>query len=79
MEGMKHLLHIGRTLNEPWLVGGVKVAGGLDLISALAKGLPVSKDFDLVIDIEHLKVPPLSSKRLGMLIGIFSTTNNFKR
>ncbi|KAH7842010.1 hypothetical protein Vadar_000456 [Vaccinium darrowii] len=64
---------------EPWLVGGVKVAGGLDLISALAKGLPVSEDFDLVIDIERLKVPPLSAKRLVMLIGIFSTTNNFER
>lgn len=64
---------------EPWLVGGVKVAGGLDLISALARGLPVSEDFDLVIDIELLKAPPLSSKRLVMLIGVFSTANNFDR
>lgn len=64
---------------EPWLVGGVKVAGGLDLISALARGLPVSEDFDLVIDIERLKAPPLSSKGLVMLIGIFSIANNFDR
>lgn len=64
---------------EPWLVGGVKVAGGLDLISVLARGLPVSEDFDLVIDIERLKAPPLSSKGLVMLIGIFSIANNFDR
>lgn len=64
---------------EPWLVGGVKVAGALDLISALARGLPVSEDFDLVIDIERLKAPPLSSKGLVMLIGIFSIANNFNR
>ncbi|KAF5941456.1 hypothetical protein HYC85_019098 [Camellia sinensis] len=64
---------------EPWLVSGVKVAGGLDLISALAKGLPVSEDLDLIVDIEHLKAPPISKKRLEMLIGVFSTGNNFER
>ncbi|KAF5939381.1 hypothetical protein HYC85_023640 [Camellia sinensis] len=40
---------------EPWLVSGVKVAGGLDLISTLAKGLLVSEDLDLIVDVEHLK------------------------
>lgn len=64
---------------EPWLVSGVKVAGGLDLISALAKGLPVSEDLDLIVDVEHLKAPPISKKRLEMLIGVFSTGNNFER
>lgn len=42
---------------EPWLVGGVKVAGGLDLISAFVKGLPFSEDFDLVIGIERPCMP----------------------
>uniref|UniRef100_A0A5B7BZN1 Putative beta-1,3-galactosyltransferase 16 n=1 Tax=Davidia involucrata TaxID=16924 RepID=A0A5B7BZN1_DAVIN len=64
---------------EPWLVSGVKVMGGLDLISALAKGLPVSEDLDLVAAAEHLKAPPISKKRLVMLIGVFSTGNNFER
>ncbi|CAL5430452.1 unnamed protein product [Camellia sinensis] len=64
---------------EPWLVSGVKVAGGLDLISALAKGLPVSEDLDLIVDVEHLKAPPIFKKRLEMLIGVFSTGNNFER
>ncbi|THG03990.1 hypothetical protein TEA_007123 [Camellia sinensis var. sinensis] len=64
---------------EPWLVSGVKVAGGLDLISAIAKGLPVSEDLDLIVDVEHLKAPPISKKRLEMLIGVFSTGNNFER
>ncbi|XP_052208087.1 hydroxyproline O-galactosyltransferase GALT3 [Diospyros lotus] len=63
---------------EPWLVSRVNV-GGLDLISALAKGLPVSEDLDLIADVEHLKAPPVSKKRLVMLIGVFSTGNNFER
>ncbi|OVA16690.1 Galectin [Macleaya cordata] len=63
---------------EPWLVSEVKVRGGLDLLSALANGLPVSEDLDL-IDIEHLKAPLLSRKRLVMLVGVFSTGNNFER
>ncbi|XP_057959047.1 hydroxyproline O-galactosyltransferase GALT3 isoform X2 [Malania oleifera] len=64
---------------EPWLVSGVNVAGGLALLSALAKGLPVSEDVDLDFDVEHLKAPPVSTKRLIMLIGVFSTGNNFER
>lgn len=63
---------------EPWSVSKVRVAGGLDLLSALAKGLPVSEDHDLV-DVEHLRAPPTSKKRLLMLVGVFSTGNNFER
>lgn len=64
---------------EPWSVNRVKVAGGLDLLSALAKGLPVSEDNDLVVEVEHLKAPSVSRKRLILLIGIFSSGNNFER
>lgn len=64
---------------EPWLVSRVKVTGGVDILSALARGLPVPEDNDLVVDVEHLKAPPVTRKRLVMLIGIFSTGNNFER
>ncbi|KAK9139106.1 hypothetical protein Scep_008787 [Stephania cephalantha] len=63
---------------EPWLVTKAKVTGGLDIFSALANGLPVSED-DLLADAERLKAPPISRKRLTMLIGVFSTGNNFER
>ncbi|KAM5568641.1 hydroxyproline O-galactosyltransferase GALT3 [Rosa sericea] len=68
-----------REKHEPWSVSKVKVAGGLNVLSALAKGLPVSEDRDLVVDVEHLKAPPLLKKRLLMLVGVFSTGNNFER
>ncbi|KAG7995740.1 hypothetical protein I3843_01G124300 [Carya illinoinensis] len=64
---------------EPWSVSRVKVTGGLDLLSAFAKGLPVSEDNDLVLDVEHLKAPSVSRKRCVMLVGVFSTGNNFER
>ncbi|KAI9196698.1 hypothetical protein LWI28_026198 [Acer negundo] len=64
---------------EPWSVTGVKVAGGMDLFSAFAKGLPVSEDVDLIVDVENLKAPLVSRKRLVMLIGVFSAGNNFER
>lgn len=64
---------------EPWLVSGVQVLGDVELVSALAKGLPVSEDLDLVIDVDHLKAPQISNKRLVMLIGVFSSCNNFDR
>ncbi|KAK1407963.1 hypothetical protein QVD17_39591 [Tagetes erecta] len=66
---------------EPWLVSGVRVKGGLHIISALATGLPVSEDADTVIDVEDLKAPliPNKSKRLLLLIGVFSSGNNFNR
>ncbi|XP_048320794.1 hydroxyproline O-galactosyltransferase GALT3 [Ziziphus jujuba] len=64
---------------EPWSVGKVKVSGGLNLLSALAKDLPVSEDHDLVVDVELLKAPSIPKKRLVMLVGVFSSGNNFER
>ncbi|KAF3456419.1 hypothetical protein FNV43_RR01069 [Rhamnella rubrinervis] len=64
---------------EPWSVSRVKVAGGLNLLSALAKALPVSEDHDLVVDVDNLKAPSIQKKRLVMLIGVFSSGNNFER
>lgn len=66
---------------EPWLVSGVRVKGGLHIISALAKGLPVSENLDMAMDLEDLKAPLISnkSKRLVLLIGVFSSGNNFER
>lgn len=64
---------------EPWLVSRVKVAGALDLLSALAKGLPVSEDKDLTRDVERLKAPSVSRKRIVMLVGVSSSGNNFER
>ncbi|GKV29525.1 hypothetical protein SLEP1_g38447 [Rubroshorea leprosula] len=64
---------------EPWAVNVVKVAGGLDLLSAFSEGLPVSEDHELIVNAEHLKAPSISRERLLMLVGIFSTGNNFKR
>lgn len=55
------------------------MAGGVELLSAFAKGLPVSEDHDSIVDVEHLKAPLVSRKRLVMLIGVFSTGNNFER
>ncbi|TKY54290.1 beta-1,3-galactosyltransferase 16 [Spatholobus suberectus] len=64
---------------EPWLVSSIKVAGSLSLLSILAKGLPVTEDNDIAVDIENLKAPSISRKRLVLLIGVFSTGNNFER
>lgn len=64
---------------EPWLVSSIKVAGGLNLLSALAKGLPVTEDNDMVIDVENLRAPAIPRKRLVLLVGVFSTGNNFER
>lgn len=50
----------------------------MDLLSSLAKGLPVSEDHDFV-NSEHLGAPPIPKRRLLMLVGVFSTGNNFKR
>ncbi|XP_020961178.1 hydroxyproline O-galactosyltransferase GALT3 isoform X5 [Arachis ipaensis] len=63
---------------EPWLVNNVKVAGSLNLLSVLAKGLPVMEDSDLV-DVDKLKAPSITRKKLVLLIGVFSTGNNFER
>ncbi|KAF7837668.1 hydroxyproline O-galactosyltransferase GALT3 isoform X1 [Senna tora] len=64
---------------EPWLVSSIKVAGSLSLLSALAKGLPVTDDNEIIIDAETLKAPSIPRKRLILLIGVFSTGNNFER
>lgn len=64
---------------DPWLVSDVKLKGGLDIISIVAKGLPTTKDLSIDVDIGLLKAPPLSRKRLELLIGVFSTANNFER
>ncbi|KAK7291736.1 hypothetical protein RIF29_07113 [Crotalaria pallida] len=64
---------------EPWLVSNIKVAGSLSILSVLAKGLPVTEDNDIVMDVEKLKAPSISKKRLVLLIGVFSTGNNFER
>lgn len=64
---------------EPWLVSGVRLSGDVEPVSAIAKGLPVSEDSDLVVDVEHLRAPPIAKKRLVLLIGVFSSCNNFNR
>eukprot|EP01018_Ginkgo_biloba_P038660 Gb_04074 [translate_table: standard] len=65
---------------EPWLVNGVRFRGDLQLLSVLASGLPTSENLDHVVDLESLKAPPLlPRKKLAMVIGVFSTGNNFNR
>ncbi|KAK9725354.1 hypothetical protein RND81_05G138100 [Saponaria officinalis] len=66
---------------EPWLVSKVRVTGGVSILSGIAKGLPVSEDLDLIIDVDQLKAPPLLRKkgRLVLFVGVFSTGNNFER
>ncbi|KZV58649.1 putative beta-1,3-galactosyltransferase 16 [Dorcoceras hygrometricum] len=63
---------------EPWLVNRVNVTGGLTIMSLLAKGLPVTEDVDLA-DAQNLKAPSLSTKKVALLIGVFSAANNFER
>lgn len=64
---------------EPWSASQVKVTGDLHLLSSIAKGLPVSEDHDFVVDAESLKAPSISRRRLVLLIGVFSSGNNFER
>ena len=64
---------------EPWLINGVRLLGDVEPVSAIAKGLPVSEDLDLIVDVEHLKAPVTAKKRLVLLIGVFSSCNNFNR
>lgn len=61
------------------MVSEVKVAGDLDLLSLLANGLPAPEDVDLITDVDKLKAPPIQQSRLLLLVGVFSTGNNFKR
>ncbi|KAL7120084.1 hypothetical protein ACP275_02G101300 [Erythranthe tilingii] len=63
-----------------WLVNRVNVKGRLTIVSILAKGLPVTEDLDLVVDAQQLKAASfITNKRLIMLIGVFSSGNNFER
>ncbi|KAL2922249.1 Hydroxyproline O-galactosyltransferase GALT3 [Bienertia sinuspersici] len=64
---------------EPWLVNKVRVTGGVSILSGIAKGLPVSEDLDINVDLGQLKAPPLLRKRIVLLVGVFSTGNNFER
>ncbi|XP_051130032.1 hydroxyproline O-galactosyltransferase GALT3 [Andrographis paniculata] len=64
---------------EPWLVNRVYAKGGLTVLSILAKGLPVSEDVDLIADARELKATPVYNKSLELLIGVFSSGNNFER
>lgn len=77
----KHITSFGfREALEPWLVNEVRIAGDIKLISVLSSGLPTSEDLEHIVDIEDLKAPPLPPHRqLNLFIGVFSTTNNFKR
>ncbi|CAA7015986.1 unnamed protein product [Microthlaspi erraticum] len=65
---------------EPWLVSAVKVSGGLKLLSASATRLPVPDDHASVAVEEQLTAPSLSGvTKIALLVGVFSTGNNFKR
>ncbi|CAO2039370.1 unnamed protein product [Urochloa humidicola] len=64
---------------EPWFVTEVRISGDFNLVSAIASGLPTSEDLDNS-NIEMLKSSPIpDGKDVDLLIGIFSTANNFKR
>lgn len=64
---------------EPGLLSAVKVSGGLKLLSASATRLPVPDDHASLAIEEKLKAPSLSGTRITLLVGVFSTGNNFKR
>lgn len=65
---------------EPWLVSEVRISGDIKLVSVVASGLPTSEDSDHIIDLESLKSPSIPvGKKINLLIGVFSTANNFKR
>ncbi|KAK1277258.1 putative beta-1,3-galactosyltransferase 16 [Acorus gramineus] len=62
---------------EPWLASGVRVEGDLEILSLLANGLPVSGDLE--VDVEALRAPAVAKKKVLMVVGVFSTVNNFER
>ncbi|XP_020588666.1 hydroxyproline O-galactosyltransferase GALT3 [Phalaenopsis equestris] len=64
---------------EPWSVSGVKVEGALEVLSCFANGLPFSEDLALAGDVEKLKAPKIAKRRVFMLVGVFSSGNNFAR
>ncbi|CAN6232190.1 unnamed protein product [Urochloa humidicola] len=64
---------------EPWFVSEVRISGDFKLVSAIASGLPTSEDLENS-NIEMLKSSPIpDGKDVDLLVGIFSTANNFKR
>ncbi|TVU29554.1 hypothetical protein EJB05_21124 [Eragrostis curvula] len=64
---------------EPWFVTEVRISGDFKLVSAIASGLPTSEDLENS-SVEMLKSSPIpDGKDVNLLIGIFSTANNFKR
>ncbi|KAI3733643.1 hypothetical protein L6452_13091 [Arctium lappa] len=77
----KHITSFAfRETLEPWLVSEVRISGDLKLVSVVASGLPTSEDSDHIIDLESLKSPSIPlQKKINLLIGVFSTANNFKR
>ncbi|KAE8801872.1 Beta-1,3-galactosyltransferase 15 [Hordeum vulgare] len=69
-----------RAGSEPWFGTQVRISGDFKLASAIASGLPTSEDLENSLDLEMLKSSPIpDGKDLDLLIGIFSTANNFKR
>ncbi|XP_010464217.1 PREDICTED: hydroxyproline O-galactosyltransferase GALT3-like [Camelina sativa] len=64
---------------EPWLVSAVKVSGGLKMLSVLATRLPIPDGHASLVIEEKLKAPSLPGTRIELLVGVFSTGNNFKR
>lgn len=65
---------------EAWFVTEVGVSGDFKLVSAIASGLPTSEDLENSFDLAMLKSSPIpEGKDVELLIGIFSTANNFKR
>ncbi|KAL6899290.1 hypothetical protein ACP4OV_005948 [Aristida adscensionis] len=64
---------------EPWFVTEVRISGDFKLVNAIASGLPTSEDLENS-NLEMLKSSPIpDGKDVDLLIGIFSTANNFKR
>ncbi|XP_062222964.1 beta-1,3-galactosyltransferase GALT1-like isoform X2 [Phragmites australis] len=64
---------------EPWFVNEIRTSGDFKLVSAIASGLPTSEDLENS-NLEMLKSSPIpDGKDVDLLIGIFSTANNFKR
>ncbi|KAF7090134.1 hypothetical protein CFC21_092941 [Triticum aestivum] len=77
----KHITSFAyRAGSEPWFGTQVRISGDFKLASAIASGLPTSEDLENSLDLEMLKSSPIpDGKDLDLLIGIFSTANNFKR
>ncbi|XP_037445058.1 beta-1,3-galactosyltransferase GALT1-like [Triticum dicoccoides] len=77
----KHITSFAyRAGSEPWFGTQVRISGDFKLASAIASGLPTSEDLENSLDLDMLKSSPIpDGKDLDLLIGIFSTANNFKR